>query len=140
MPGVRVVLLFFWHVRGRRESLTSVFTARSLPAAQRALHEWHHDGHELCLGDLWVATCWALHARVCPLAPVAFMFAVRMPAVVMKVMLALGDMPPDGILADRLQADRTGLLFLRGCAKLLPHAAKIGLLSLRNGSLRETRM
>ena len=77
---------------------------------------WRHAGH---------------FTRVCPIAPVAF---------VLKVMLALGDMPPDGILADRLQADRTGLLFLRGCAKLLPHAAKIGLLSLRNGSLRETRM
>ena len=47
-----------------------------------------------------------------------------MPAVVMKVVLALGDMPPDGILAYRLQADRTGLFFLRGRAKLLPHAAK----------------
>ena len=44
-----------------------------------------------------------------------------MPAVVVKVMLALGDVPPDGILPDRPQADGTRLFFLRGRAELLPH-------------------
>ncbi len=87
-----------------------------------------------------MSTCWAPRARVVPLAPVAFVLMIRVPAVVVEVVLALSDVPPHGILADRLQADRTRLFLLRGCAKLLPHAAKIGLLSLRNGSLRETRM
>ena len=55
------------------------------------------------------------------LLPVAFVLMIRMPVVV-EVVPTLSDVPPHGILADRLQADRAGLLFLRGCAKLLPHS------------------
>ena len=69
-----------------------------------------------------MATCWAPHARVVPLAPVAFVLMIRVPAVVVEVVPTLGDVPPHGILADRLQADRACLLFLRGRAELLPHA------------------
>ena len=46
---------------------------------------------------------------------------IRVPAVVVEVVPALSDVPPHGILADRLQADRTRLFLLRGCAELLPH-------------------
>ena len=45
-----------------------------------------------------------------------------MPAVVVEVVPTLSDVPPHGILADRLQADRARLFLLRGCAELLPHA------------------
>ena len=101
---------------------TSVCYARSLPAAQRAFHEWRHHGHELSFGDLRVVTCWAPHARVVPLAPVAFVLMIRVPAVVMELVPAISDVPPHGSLADRLQADRARLFLLRGCAELLPHA------------------
>ena len=69
-----------------------------------------------------MSTCWAPHARVVPLAPVAFVLMIRVPAVVVEVVPTLSDVPPHGILADRLQADRAGLFLLRGCAELLPHA------------------
>ena len=69
-----------------------------------------------------MSTCWAPHARVVPLAPVAFVLMIRVPAVVVEVVPALSDVPPHGILADRLQADRARLFLLRGCAELLPHA------------------
>ena len=55
------------------------------------------------------------------LLPVAFVLMIRMPVVV-EVVPTLSDVPPHGILADRLQADRTGLLFLRSGAELLSHA------------------
>ena len=69
-----------------------------------------------------MATCWAPHSRVVPLTPVAVVLMIRVPAVVVEVVPALSDVPPHGILADRLQADRAGLFLLRGCAKLLPHS------------------
>ena len=55
------------------------------------------------------------------LLPVAFVLMIRMPVVV-EVVPTHSDVPPHGILADRLQADRTGLLFLRSGAELLSHA------------------
>ena len=96
--------------------------ASSLTTAQRALHDWHNDGHELWLGDLGgVATRWAPHARVGTLPSGALVLAVRVPAIPVVEMSALGHVPPNGILPDRPQADGTHLLFLRGRAELLPH-------------------
>ena len=103
--------------RGIRRSSES----RASCTAQRALHDWHHDGHELCLGDLGVATCWAAHARVGTLPSGALVLPIGVPAVPVVEMSALGHVPPDGILPDRPQADGTRLLFLRGRAELLPH-------------------
>ena len=69
-----------------------------------------------------MSTCWAPHSRVVRLTPVALVLMIRVPAIVVEVVPALSDVPPHGILADRLQADRTGLLFLRSGAELLSHA------------------
>ena len=75
-----------------------------------------------------------------PLAPVALVLMIRVPAVVVGVMPTLSDAPPHGILADSLQADRTRLFLLRGCAKLLPHDMPKSelFLSLSNDNLHAT--
>ena len=109
------------HLHASIKVLHAAWDVRSLPAAQRAFHDWHHHSHEFCLGELGVATCRAAHARVGTLYSGALVLPVCVPTIPMLEMPALGHMPPDGILADRLQADGTGLLLLRGRAKLVSH-------------------